>query len=92
MRHRRCAPGRPVLRPRDVPDPAPRQIAAVQAAASDWLVMWSAWRRDWTAFARFGPVALVVDDPDPGRLLRRCRAAELTFGERRGAGALPDHA
>lgn len=71
---RRPAPTRaPRLRLRD---PAPQEVAQVQAAIGNWLLMWSAWRRAWTAFATFGTVPVIFDDPDPMRLLWRCRAAE----------------
>lgn len=59
-------------------DPVPAEIAAYQNAARDWLLLWSRWRRTWTAIARFGPEPLIIDHPDPIVLLQRCRVAELT--------------
>lgn len=69
--------------PVDVPyvfgsDPGPREVAAYQAMARDWVWMWSPWRRAWTAIARFGPRPLILDNPNPHALLARCRAAEMS--------------
>lgn len=70
-RGRRAAVGRPPV------DPVPQEVAAVQGVLRDWAVMWSPWRRAFTAFARFGGEPLIIDEPDKMRFLQRCHAAEL---------------
>ncbi|GAB3990564.1 hypothetical protein GCM10029978_118780 [Actinoallomurus acanthiterrae] len=70
-------PGRYPVRHAVVADPTPQDVAAIQAAAPDWLVMWCWWRREYTALARFGAEPTVIYDRDPARLLRRCREIEL---------------
>lgn len=78
MRHRIGTPLPPPGPPRRrLPAPGPREVAGYQAMARGWLVMWSPWRRVWTAIAQFGPEPLIFDHPDPWELLDRCRAAEL---------------
>jgi hypothetical protein len=69
-------PGPPARRT-VVADPAAEDLAALQAAAQAWLVMWCWWRREYTALARFGAEPTVIYDRDPARLLRRCREIEL---------------
>ncbi|MCO6010539.1 hypothetical protein NE236_36835 [Actinoallomurus purpureus] len=68
-----AGPVRPPIRRPVVTDPSPQDLAAVQAACRDWAVMWSRWRRAYTAFATFTAGPLIVDEPDPARLLQRCR-------------------
>ncbi|GAA4637218.1 hypothetical protein GCM10023196_090130 [Actinoallomurus vinaceus] len=47
------------------PDPSPQDLAALQATCRGWAVMWSRWRRAYTAFALFTAEPLIVDEPDP---------------------------
>jgi hypothetical protein len=55
-----------------------RETAAlIQAAHSCWLVVWAPWRRQFTAFGRFAPVPVVIDEADHDELVNRMRAAEL---------------
>lgn len=35
--------------------------------------MWSRWRGAYTAFATFTRASVIIDEPDPARLLQRCR-------------------
>jgi hypothetical protein len=58
-------------------------VAALQAACGGWAVMWSRWRRAYTAFAAFTPVPLIVDEPDPARLLQRCREVQYAVAHGR---------
>jgi hypothetical protein len=69
-------PAEPPVRRTVVADPAPEDLAAIQAAVPEWLVMWCWWRREYTALARFGAEPTVIYDRDPARLLRRCREVE----------------
>jgi hypothetical protein len=83
MRHGAGAPLPPPGPPRRRgPDPHPQQVAYLQMQARGWLVMWSPWRRAWTAVAQFGPVPVILDHPNPEELLKRCRAAELSATQR----------
>ena len=59
-----------------LPDPSPQQLAALQSRCDGWSLMWSRWRRAYTAFARFGATPAIIDDADPARLLERCRRFE----------------
>ena len=65
-----------------VTDPSPQDLAALQMACRGWAVMWSRWRRAYTAFALLASEPLIVDAPDPELLLQRCRAIEAasSFG------------
>jgi hypothetical protein len=56
---------------------ARRVVARIQAKHPCWLIMWSPWRREFTAFGRFAPVAIVIDQADPRDLLRAMREEEL---------------
>jgi hypothetical protein len=66
-------PVHPPVRRAVVADPSPQDLAAVQAACGGWAVMWSRWRRAYTAFATFTAGPFILDEPDPARLLQRCR-------------------
>lgn len=68
-------PAPPSPRRLEPADPTAAELAAVQASAPAWLVMWCRWRRQYAAFARFGP-ATIIYEADPAQLLRRCRTAE----------------
>ncbi|REE96789.1 hypothetical protein [Thermomonospora umbrina] len=48
----------------------------LQTAFPGWLVMWSPWRRTFTAFASFTPNALVMDEPTTDRLIDQMRMVE----------------
>lgn len=74
----RTAPARPYER---ASEPVPAEIAAYQNVARGWLLMWSPWRRTWTAIACFGAAPVIIDHPDPLELLRQCRAAELSAAQ-----------
>ncbi|MCO5998612.1 hypothetical protein [Actinoallomurus rhizosphaericola] len=58
-------------------DPSARQLAELQGLCSLWLVMWCWYRREYMAIARFDTADPILFDPDPRRLVYRCRAAEL---------------
>jgi hypothetical protein len=51
----------------------------LQRARPGWVVMWSPWRRTFTAFAYFAPVALVLDSPTAEQLTAEMRQAELQY-------------
>jgi hypothetical protein len=44
-----------------------------------WLVIWSPWRRTFTAFACFAPDAVVIDEMAVDRLLVAMREAEQRY-------------
>ncbi|WP_433187760.1 hypothetical protein [Actinoallomurus sp. CA-150999] len=73
---RLAGPVRPPARRMVAPDPSPQDLAAVQAACRGWAVMWSRWRRAYTAFATFTAGPLILDEPDPARLMQRCREVQ----------------
>ncbi|WP_345435935.1 hypothetical protein [Actinoallomurus vinaceus] len=60
-----------------MPDPSPRDLAALQAACTGWLIMWSRWRRAYTAFGACTKRPVIIDEADPARLIQQCRAIEL---------------
>lgn len=64
------------------PAPGPGEVAAYQQMARDWLVMWSPWRRVWTAMALFGSEPIIIDHPNPWELLKHCHAAEMAAAAR----------
>jgi hypothetical protein len=66
-------PVQPLAQRPFVADPSPQDLAAVQAACRGWAVMWSRWRRAYTAFATFTAGPLIVDESDAALLLQRCR-------------------
>lgn len=71
----------PAPRKTAVRRPRPEDIAAaIERTQPGWLVMWSPWRRKFTAFALFGPLfgeALVLDEAEVPALLDRMREAEM---------------
>ena len=74
MRHGAGAP--PPGPRRRVPDPHPQEVAYLQMQARGWLVMWSPWRRTWTATALFGTQPIIIDHRNVHRLLPQCEQAE----------------
>jgi hypothetical protein len=51
----------------------------IQHSRRGWLVMWSLWRRTFTAFSCFSPAPVVVDAPTPESLLIRMQHVELYY-------------
>jgi hypothetical protein len=51
----------------------------VQAARSGWLVIWSPWRRTFTAFAVFAPEPVVIDEATVELLVNRMHLAESWY-------------
>jgi hypothetical protein len=60
-------------------DPA-EVLWRVQVAHPAWVLMWSAYRRTFTAFGCFAPVPLVLDDADVDGLVALMRQEELRYG------------
>lgn len=59
------------------PDDLAHHVAArIQAKHPQWLIMWSPWRQQFTAFGRFAPVAIIIDEADPRELLKAMREEE----------------
>ncbi|MEV5708325.1 hypothetical protein [Actinoallomurus sp. NPDC052274] len=58
-------------------DPSPAELAAIQAAAPNWLVMWCWYPREYAALAKFGAEPTIIYDRDPRQLLRHCQEVEL---------------
>lgn len=56
---------------------ARRVAARIQAKHPQWLIVWSPWRGQFTAFGRFAPGPIIVDQADPLELLKAMRAEEL---------------
>jgi len=62
------------------PDAQAREVAArIQAQHPRWLIIWSPWRQQFTAFGCFAPVPIVIDEADPSELLKAMQAEELRF-------------
>jgi hypothetical protein len=60
------------------PDAQARDAAArIQGRHPAWMVMWSCWRRQFTAIGRLAPVPVILDEADPRALLQAMRAEEL---------------
>jgi hypothetical protein len=53
------------------------QAERIQRAHRGWVVMWSAWRRTFTAFGCFSQARLVVDEPTADGLVDQMRRIEL---------------
>lgn len=64
------APDSPPVPPSTAPDPG-AVASQVEAVRPGWVVLWSPWRRTFTAFGCFAPVPVVLDDPVPVRLVSR---------------------
>jgi hypothetical protein len=57
---------------------SPADIAAeLDSRLPGWVVIWSPYHRQFTAFGACTPEATVIDDPAPERLLDRMRSAQL---------------
>jgi hypothetical protein len=52
----------------------------IQQSHRGWLVMWSVWRRTFTAFSCFSTAPVVVDAPTTQSLLIRMHHVELYYG------------
>jgi hypothetical protein len=62
------------------PDAQARKVAAqLQAQHPRWLIIWSPWRQQLTAFGRFAPVPIIIDEANPSELLKAMQAEELRF-------------
>jgi translation initiation factor 2 gamma subunit (eIF-2gamma) len=53
------------------------QALRIQAAHRQWVVMWSVWRRTYTAFSCFTVGPLVVDEATPDGLVSAMARVEL---------------
>jgi hypothetical protein len=51
----------------------------IQHSHRGWLVMWSAWRRTFTAFSCFSPTPVVVDALTAQSLIIRMQHVELYY-------------
>jgi hypothetical protein len=50
------------------------------------MVMWSPWRRCFTAFGASSPTPLIIDEPNLGVLSDRLNAAEMAIRAGRPVG------
>jgi hypothetical protein len=55
----------------------------IQATHRQWVVMWSAWRRTFTAFSCFTVGPLVVDEATPDGLVSAMVRVELHYSPTR---------
>jgi hypothetical protein len=55
------------------------QARWVELSRPGWLVIWSPWRRMFTAFAYFAPEPVVIDETAVDRLIVAMREAELRY-------------
>jgi hypothetical protein len=84
-RSRGSGDGRPAESPRAAASSGTRKRVAVEQARQlelsqpGWVVMWSPWRRSYTAFAYFTPVPVVIDARTVDRLLLEMRGAEQHY-------------
>ncbi|GAA0347194.1 hypothetical protein NE235_10245 [Actinoallomurus spadix] len=78
-------------------EPPVRQEADASQIAVDlerrcpgWVVIWSAWRRAFTAFSAVTAESLVIDDPSAYRLLQRISEAQraAVLGARASTGRI----
>jgi hypothetical protein len=56
-----------------------QEAQRIQNSHRSWLVMWSVWRRTFTAFSCFSPHPLVVDKPTADGLVSEMRRIELHY-------------
>ena len=56
-----------------------RQAQELARRNQGWVVMWSSWRRAFTAFACFTAEPVVLDEPAVPVLLAHMRQTELTY-------------
>jgi hypothetical protein len=59
------------------------QALRIQEGHRQWVVMWSAWHRTFTAFSCFAPGPLVVDKPTADALLSEMARVELHYSPTR---------
>lgn len=78
---RRSEPHRSALGEEDAA--CSEQALRIQASHRQWLVMWSTWRRTFTAFSCFAPDPLVVDQPTADALLNEMLRIELHYSPTR---------
>ena len=57
----------------------PQVAARLQVQRPRWLVIWSPRRQQFTAFGRFAPVPVVIDEASPSELLKAMQTQELRF-------------
>jgi hypothetical protein len=74
---RRARRARPTPK-REVRPQADRAVVAqsLQRECRRWLIMWSAWRQTYTAFACCTREPLIIDEQRIGRFLERINEAE----------------
>jgi hypothetical protein len=77
---RRSEPGRSAL---DDDDACSEEARRIQATHRQWVVMWSAWRRTYTAFSCFTVGPLVVDEATPDGLVSAMVRVELHYSPTR---------
>lgn len=54
-------------------------VLGLQRALRGWVVMWSAWRQEYTGFACFTAEPLIIDESDSHRFLYRIRQVERAY-------------
>jgi hypothetical protein len=65
------------------------QVRRIQANHRRWLVMWSPYRRAFTAFSCLPDHALPIDEPTPERLVARICAVEFAYDHSRLPQIIP---
>jgi hypothetical protein len=60
-----------------------KEAMRIQATHRQWVVMWSAWRRTYTAFSCFTVGPLVVDEATPDGLVSAMVRVELHYSPTR---------
>jgi hypothetical protein len=59
---------------------SPSELAAqLQEHRPGWLIIWSPWRRCFTAFAALGPSAFIIDAPTVSCLTGHLNQAEMAI-------------
>lgn len=61
-------------------DPHPRVAASLTDTCRGWLVIWSPWRRTYTAFAAVTGERTIIDEPTVHSLLDRMDQVERELG------------
>jgi len=64
-------------------DGCSEEALRIQATYRQWVVMWSAWRRTYTAFSCFTAGPLVVDEATPDALVSAMVRVELHYSPTR---------
>jgi hypothetical protein len=67
----------------DDDDACSEEARRIQATHRQWVVMWSAWRRTYTAFSCFTVGPLVVDEATPDDLVSAMVRVELHYSPTR---------